>query len=117
MSKGTGIRRVLRAAGLVGVDEDGPQGDPAACPSYVVYAGDDAGSDLAAFGALRELVRAGVLDGALCVAVRHPDRVEENGKLLAAADVIVDGVAGAVGWFRGLAEAADWTQQDARARR
>jgi trehalose 6-phosphate phosphatase len=65
--------------------------------SAACYLGDDHG-DLAAFAALADRRAAGA--ATLAVAVASP---EAPGELLAAADVVVDGPAGAVGFLRELA--------------
>ncbi len=58
--------------------------------AWAVYAGDDR-TDLDAFTGLRELVSAGELEGAVCVAVRSDEAPPE---LLERADVAVDGEEG-----------------------
>lgn len=65
--------------------------------SAAVYVGDDM-TDLDAFRGLRELVRAGELEHAVCVAV---DSDEAPDELTSEADLLIDGAAG----VRGLLEA------------
>jgi trehalose 6-phosphate phosphatase len=81
LHKGLGVAAILR-------------GQPV---SAAVYVGDDM-TDLDAFRGLRELVRAGALTHAVCVAV---DSDEAPAELTSEADLLIDGAAG----VRGLLEA------------
>lgn len=58
--------------------------------SWALYAGDDR-TDLDAFAGLRDLVAAGVLEGAACVAVNSDEAPPE---LLERADLVIEGEAG-----------------------
>ncbi|HEX4109884.1 MAG TPA: trehalose-phosphatase [Solirubrobacteraceae bacterium] len=74
IGKGHAVRALLRDSGV----------------RVALYAGDDR-TDLDAFAALRELVREGALDQAVCVAVASPEGPAE---LVQEADLVVEGTDG-----------------------
>jgi trehalose 6-phosphate phosphatase len=82
LDKSLGVTALLRSL------PPGPDGTPVL--SAAVYVGDDT-TDLDAFRGLRELVQAGALASALCVAVSSDEAPPE---LAEQADLMVDGTAG-----------------------